>query len=226
MASEIVEARPVEPWQRPIGPNHPPMQAIRLCRLDCGSPTVDAMNMLDRARYRTLRVEGGSGGVRVRAIRPTDAAELERFYANLSVESRQTRFFAISPGLNHAQSVSFCTTDHDHREGFIAVVDGVPGPNERIVGHLCLEPDGSTSAEVAIAVADEFQHQGIGRRLMDAGVAWARDAHIAAFTATMLADNAPIHRLLAGLGLPTRMRYVGAGLAEISIELFAQSVAA
>ncbi len=49
---------------------------------------------------------------------------------------------------------------------------------------------------------------------------------VAALTATMLAGNAAIHRLLIGLGLPSRVRYVGAGQAEITIELVPQSVAA
>lgn len=187
---------------------------------------MEAVKATDSPLDRAPDIADDSRRVQVRAIRSTDAEELERFYTGLSAESRQTRFLSISSGLSHAQSVSFCTTDHDHREGFVAVVEGAPGPNERIVGQLCLEPDGAAAAEVAIAVADEFQHQGIGRRLMAAGVAWARDEHIAALTATMLAANAPIHRLLVGLGLPTRLRCVGAGLAEVTIELVAQSVAA
>jgi GNAT superfamily N-acetyltransferase len=79
---------------------------------------------------------------------------------------------------------------------------------------------------VAIAVADEFQHRGIGRRLMLAGIAWARGKHIARLTATMSADNGPIHRLLAGLGLPAQVRYAGAGVSDVRIDLVAQSVAA
>jgi len=162
----------------------------------------------------------------VRAVRPTDAAGLERFYAALSEESRRTRFLSITSALSHAQSVGFCTTDHDHREGFVAVVDGGPLGEERIVGHLCLEPDGPDVAEVAIAVADELQHQGIGRRLMAAGLAWARREHVVRFTATMFASNAPINRLLVGLGLPVQERSAGAGVAAITINLDGQSAAA
>ena len=108
----------------------------------------------------------------------------------------------------------------------MAVVDGGPEGQERIVGHLCVEPDGADTAEVAIAVADELQHRGIGRRLMAAGAAWARRERIARLTATMLASNVPIHRLLIGLGAPTGQKYVGGGVAEITIELGGQSAAA
>ena len=116
--------------------------------------------------------------------------------------------------------------DSNLRSLFVAVVNDGPEGQDRIVGHLCVEPDGADTAEVAIAVADEFQHRGIGRRLMAAGAAWARRERIARFTATMLASNAPIHRLLVGLGLPTRLRYVGGGVAEITIDLVGRSVAA
>jgi len=61
---------------------------------------------------------------------------------------------------------------------------------------------------------------------MAAGAAWARRAHVRRFTATMFAGNAPINRLLTGLGLPTRVRYVGAGVTEITIDLVAENVAA
>jgi len=169
---------------------------------------------------------GSVNPVRVRAIRSADAPALERFYAELSPESRRTRFLFISAGLSHAQSASFCTTDHDHREGFVAVVDEGPANREGIVGHLCLEPDGQDGAEVAVAVADAFQHRGIGRRLLAAGAAWAARRDIARLTATMSADNAPIHRLLAGLGLPTSTRFLGAGVSEVTIDLPARSIAA
>lgn len=177
-------------------------------------------------RHSVDQVERGRGPVRVRAVRPTDAAALERFYAALSEESRRTRFFSIGAALSHGQSVSFCTTDHDHREGFVALVDGGPSAGEQIIGHLCLEPEGADAAEVAIAVADEFQHQSIGRRLMASGIGWARRQHVARLTATMYASNAPINRLLVGLGLPVQERSAGAGVAEIAISLDGQSEAA
>ena len=74
---------------------------------------------------------------------------------------------------------------------------------ERIVGHLCLEPDGVATAEVAVAVARGYQGYGVGRRLLAAGVAWARHEGVARLTATMFVDNAPIQRLLRGLARPT-----------------------
>jgi GNAT superfamily N-acetyltransferase len=165
------------------------------------------------------------GSVRVRSIRPTDAPALRTFYAQLSEESRRARFLHVCAGLDRAQSISFCTPDHDHQEGFVAIVAG-PLRHEQIVGHLCIEPDDTNVSEVAIAVADAFQHRGIGHRLLAAGAAWAIGEAISRLTATMLTSNDAIHRLLVGLGLPTRERWVGGGIVEMTIDLARRNVAA
>jgi GNAT superfamily N-acetyltransferase len=90
---------------------------------------------------------------------------------------------------------------------------------DRVVGHLCIEPNGSGAAEVALAVADAYQGGGIGHLLMGAGVAWADRIGIDRFTATMFAANQGIQRLLRGLGLPSRSRWVGPGICSMTIEL-------
>jgi GNAT superfamily N-acetyltransferase len=179
-----------------------------------------SMNALPRTQAITAReLMLAPDDIVVRRIRPTDTGEIERFYAALSNESRRTRFFAVGTGLSHRQSVSFCTPDHDHREGFVALRT-VPGSSdERIVGHLCVEPVGPEAAEVAIAVADDWQHRGIGRQLLEAGVDWARAEGFSALVATTFAGNAPIHRLLMGLCLPTKTRMASSGTEDITIDL-------
>lgn len=162
-------------------------------------------------------------GVVIRPIREDDDAAIGHFYAELSPESRRTRFLSISSGLSPAHAAWLCHPDHRHREGFVAEI---ADPERRIVGHLCLEPEGGSAAEVALAVADALQGQGIGRRLLGAGIEWARQAGLARLTATMFADNAPIQRLLTSVGLPTTLRQQGCGVAEITIELPAHRVAA
>jgi acetyltransferase len=156
---------------------------------------------------------GASSEIRIRPVRPDDSVELRRFYEGLSPDSRLRRFLGVVRGLSDTQARLFCAPDHRHDEGFVAVA------GERIVGHLCLEPDGRETAEVAIAVADAWQGHGIGHRLMDAGLRWARAAGVTTLTATMFADNAAIQRLLLGLGLRAGSRYVSAGVTEIRIEL-------
>lgn len=139
---------------------------------------------------------------------------LESFYDGLSGESRHARFFSVAGRPSHDQSLAFCSPDHDHREGYVAVL-----PSRRIVGHLCLEPAGGHGVEVAVAVADDVRHQGIGRRLLDAGVRWGLAGGFTTLTAAAWVGNAPIHHLLAGLGRPMRAVDAGSGIEDIRIDL-------
>jgi acetyltransferase len=157
--------------------------------------------------------------VKIRRVRSGDGPALQRFYEELSPDSRLRRFLGVVGGISDNQTRLFCTPDHDHDEGFVAVLERRAEGRERIVGHLCLEPDGRDAAEVAIAVSDELQGHGLGHRLMKAGLAWARTAGITTLTATMFVDNAAIQRLLFGLGLSATSRFLSAGVAEIRIEI-------
>jgi acetyltransferase len=157
--------------------------------------------------------------VRIRPIEAGDDIELARFYSRLSEDSRRLRFFAVTRGLSPTQSAGFCSPDHGHREGFVATLADGPSDVTRIVGHVCLEPAGTRRAEVAIAVADELQRAGIGRRLMAAAVGWARHAGVDTLTATMLASNPGIHRLLASLGMPERTAVADADTSTIEIAI-------
>jgi GNAT superfamily N-acetyltransferase len=159
--------------------------------------------------------------VRIRRIAPADHDALRAFYAGLSGESRRTRFLGSTSGIGDRQSTYFCCPDHAHREGFVAVLGPAAGPG-RIVGHVCVEPDGHSGAEIAVAVADELRGRGLGRRLVVAALAWARAEGMRTLTATMLASNPPIQRLLTSLGLPTVAVGRGAGVIEIRIELGAE----
>lgn len=186
-----------------------------------------------RGPYRVVMMASrtivtGPGPVAIRRIRPSDSPALRAFYADLSEESRRTRFFGLTSGIGESQATRFCTADHDHREGFVAVVPGEGGAGgpERIVGHVCLEPDGPDAAEVSVAVADDLRHRGIGRHLVDVAIAWARAEGLATLTATMLADNPAIARLLTGLGLATVSRPVGADVVALRILLDTEQSAA
>ncbi len=154
----------------------------------------------------------------IRRTKPSDSEALERFYAGLSEESRRRRFCGTSSGISHRESTTFCTPDHAHREGFVAVHDADTGAPE-IIGHLCLEPVDAITAEVAIAVADAYQRHGIGRRLIEAGIDWARSAGLQRLTATMLVTNGPIQRLLSSIGLPWTARAEGLDITVLTMDL-------
>jgi len=137
--------------------------------------------------------------VRTRVIKPDDRDALTRFYAGLSPDSREARFHGASRGIGDGAARFFCGSDHEHREGIVAETDG-PDGRPVIIGHLCLEPIDPDTAEMAIAVADEFQHRGIGKAMLRQGIAWARCHGIIRLSATMRWSHPAVLALLRSTG--------------------------
>jgi len=159
--------------------------------------------------------------VRIRSIRADDRDELSRFYAALSPESRLARFHAVSRGIGDAAATLLCGPDHEHREGFIAEPAGASSvdPGEaRIVGHLCLEPS-APGFEMAVAVADDWQAQGIGRALLLAAVDWATSHGIERIHASALSSNSAVLGLIASIGRPVRESMSSAGVVQVAMHI-------
>lgn len=157
--------------------------------------------------------------VEIRPVDATDAPGLAGFYETLSAESRRLRFLGGCSGLAPASCRALCAVDHEHAEGLVAVLRQ-PGPEDgRIVGHLCLVPDDADGLELALAVADAFQGQGIGRRLFVEALAWARGHGVRTVIATSFADNAPVLRLLTSASEGATVRLGGAGVVDVEIPI-------
>lgn len=155
---------------------------------------------------------------RLRHVRPGDGPAIAAFYAALSPESRRTRFFGACREISDAQADRFARARQRGGDGLLAI----SGFN-RVVGHLCLEPldaeRNPRAEEVAIAVADEWRGRGLGRRLLDAGIASARRRGLMALEATMLTGNQPIHALLEHSGLPWSCHALEPGSELIRLQL-------
>ena len=126
--------------------------------------------------------------VRVRPIRTEDRGGILAFLRGLSSESLAFRFFSGGADL---EGLSAWAVDVDYVERFGLVV--VRGPEGRIVGHGSYARIDGTSAEVALAIADELQGLGLGTILI-AHLAEAASEHgFALFQAEVLPDN---HRMI------------------------------
>jgi GNAT superfamily N-acetyltransferase len=134
---------------------------------------------------------------RVRAIRPDDAARLVEFHRGLSAHSVYLRFFSVHPTLSDAEVARFTTVDGVNRLALVAAVD------DRLiaVGRFDREP-GSSEAEVAFVVADDYQHHGIGSLLLDELVLAARTRGVQVFRAETLTENRPMLDVFHHSGYP------------------------
>ena len=161
----------------------------------------------------------------VRHVQPSDTPALVDFYDNLSAESRYARFLGFTRSVGEDMARSFCTPDHTHGEGFVALLsDPMRAGPPHIVGHLCLQPCGERQLELAVAVADAYQGRGIGRQLFSSAIKWAQAHEIEHIFASAFTDNARVLRLLSSAPYPPHVSPADGGVVDVTISLLAEAL--
>jgi GNAT superfamily N-acetyltransferase len=153
--------------------------------------------------------------VSIRPIERSDASRLSDFYGRLSGESRRRRFLGPTPVLAPELLRRFTAEG----EGLVGVLFEHGPRDGAIVAHASVQPVAEGEAEIAFAVADELQGRGLGRTLMREALDLARARGHDRATATLLADNAPMRRLIVGAGRPVITDDLEAGIEEITVGL-------
>jgi GNAT superfamily N-acetyltransferase len=128
-------------------------------------------------------------GIEIRPLAPTDRDRLAAAFARLGEQTRRRRFGGLGSRLGERDLDRLTRIDHHRHEALAAIAAG------SIVGvarYIAL-PDDPEAAEVAIAVEDDWQGRGIGRRLMTELVDRARDEAIRHLLAYVGAENLPVH---------------------------------
>jgi len=101
----------------------------------------------------------------IRPARPSDHAALRELFAGLSPESRRRRFFSAGVPPDKLLE-SFCQSS-DPRAHLTLVVTRAQPAGERIIAAATYDARDDKTAEVAFAVADEFQGKGLGTLLLE-----------------------------------------------------------
>ena len=107
----------------------------------------------------------------------------------------------MSRQVAHEEMVRLCFIDYDREMALVADYDNPQTGQHEIIGMGSLIKEQSTkSAELALLVTDQFQHQGLGtellRRLMQAG----RDEHLQRLTGYILDENKGMRDICQKLG--------------------------
>ncbi len=142
--------------------------------------------------------------VLIRPIRPEDEPAMAKFHETLSDRSVYLRFFhldKLSSRVAHARLLRKCFIDYDREMALVAEHTTPGGAEHEImaVGRLTRTP-GSREAEVAVLVADPFQHCGLGSELLGRLIQVGRDEKLERITATMLPENLAMRALMARSG--------------------------
>jgi acetyltransferase len=164
------------------------------------------------ARYQREWPLRDGGGYTVRPVRPDDAQMLQALVHQLSPESRWFRFVSRFQELPPAMLARFTLIDYDREMALVAIVrerctaaDGSPAETERIVGvsRYFTGPD-QTSCEFSLVVADDYNAQGLGSRLLESIIDVAREQGLAEIEGLVLSDNAGMLKLVKRLGFAVK----------------------
>jgi acetyltransferase len=166
-------------------------------------------------RHLTLR-----DGARVvlRPIRPEDRQIEKEFVHNLSDQSKYFRFMSALRELNEAMLNRFTQIDYDREMALIAVVCENGLETEIGVARYIVSADGS-SCEFALAVADAWQHRGVGSILLRSLIDAARARGLKVMEGMVMAENHKMLALMAAFGFGIRAEPGNASVKLVSKQL-------
>lgn len=140
----------------------------------------------------------------IRLARPADKQALETFFARLSAKSRFDRFFSRSlPRDDYIESL--CDSANP-RSRLTLIVTRLIEPAERIIAAGSYAAQDETSAEIAMAVADEYQGRGIGALLLERLAVLAARNGFRHFWAITQAQNHAMLELFRQSGFECRQK--------------------
>ena len=156
--------------------------------------------------------------VTLRPIRPEDATIEQAFVQSLSAESRHFRFMNMLRELTPLMLARFTQIDYDREMAFVATLDEKGAEREIGVARYVTNPDGE-SCEFAIAVADEWQRRGLGRRFMTVLIDVARSRGLREMMGHVLAENRSMLALCDSLGFSIGESTEGPQVRRVSLAL-------
>lgn len=142
----------------------------------------------------------------LRPIRPEDAQALQEFIRGLSDRSRYMRFVSMMRELTPRMVARYTQIDY-HRELALVATTSVPNPANRglptdaVIGlaHYLRHADGR-GAEYALVIGDDWQRQGLGKKLMRKLIDAATEQGLEYIDGLVLSENKPMLALMTSLG--------------------------
>jgi RimJ/RimL family protein N-acetyltransferase len=160
--------------------------------------------MSEAATYSAIERLRSGQQAEIRALRPSDQDGLIAAVKRSSQQSVHRRFFGAKRDFSEREIAFFMNIDFVGHVALVAVAE--EGGQPTIVGgarYIVVEPG---SAEVAFAVVDQYQGQGLGTALMRHLAGIARAAGLRELIAEVLPENAPMLKVFQSSGLRVSTR--------------------
>jgi RimJ/RimL family protein N-acetyltransferase len=164
--------------------------------------------MMNAANYSAVDLLRNGSQIEIRALRTDDRVDLLGAVERTSAQSLYRRFFGAKRHFSEKEIEFFVNVDFVSHVALVAIVE--EGNRTVIVGggrYVIVQP--ATTAEVAFAVVDRYQGQGVGGALLRHLAAIARSAGLKELIAEVLPDNIPMLKVFEKSGLGCRTRREG-----------------
>ena len=158
--------------------------------------------MLDATAYSKIETLRDGRAVTIRALKPTDRAELLAAAGRVSAKSLYRRFFGPKRHFSEAEISYFLNIDFSRHVALVALAKERGG--QTIVASARYILTSEKEAEVAFLVADSYQGRGIGSLLLRHLAAIAREKGLETFVADVLPENVGMLKVFTNSGLPCR----------------------
>jgi RimJ/RimL family protein N-acetyltransferase len=155
------------------------------------------------ATYSAIEPIRDGRRVEIRALRPDDRDALLAAVGRASTQSLYRRFFGVKRHFTEQEIEFFTKVDFVNHVALVAVAEEGGGP--AVIGgarYIVVEPG---TAEVAFAVIDQYQGQGVGAALMRHLAMLAREAGLKELIAEVLPENVAMLKVFEKSGLPVHM---------------------
>jgi acetyltransferase len=177
----------------------------RIVVYEAGAPPrpISAIRPYPLQYVKPWRFEDGTE-VMIRPMRPEDERLMARFHARVSERSVYQRYFqflSLDQRTSHERLLRVCFSDYD-REIVLAAERHDPATKEAeliAVGRLG-KAHLRNEAEMAVLIADEYQHHGLGTELSRRLIEIARIEKLDRIVVEILGSNHPMLEVCAALG--------------------------
>ncbi len=172
-------------------------------------------------RYHAELLLNTGSRISIRPIRPEDASLESDFVSRLTEESFYFRFFDSRHDLALEIIKSFCNIDYQTQIALVAELSIDESNEEKLrmfvaVGQIIETTN--NRGEFAIVVADEFQGLGIGSKLTELLLLFARDRKLRSLFAVILPENNAMMNMAGKLGFKIRSSERGLVIAELPLD--------
>jgi acetyltransferase len=155
-------------------------------------------------RYVAPWTMKGGGSINIRPIRPEDEPCMVKFHETLSERTVYLRYFHLmnlEQRTQHDRLTRICFIDYDREMALVAERRNPETGEIEILGvGRMTKILGTSEAEIAVVISDQWQGRGLGKELLARLLIVGADEKLTKLTADILPDNREVMRVCEKLG--------------------------